>query len=209
MDTDDTLRPDGGAAPTEAASGGDGTRERLILAGLRELNEHGIRNFSTRRVAKTCGVSCAAPYKHFKDTHAFIAEILKYINGIYYERQKQTLARFTDRDSRCQLLEVSLDYIRFLAEHPEFRRIIMQNYRSGGDEEFQALRGSLSMPIYRLVARYCRDVNMSPEARRRKTFVFRSIIYGAAMFIDNGQMAYNEETMAMVASVLEREFDLP
>ena len=50
------------------------TREQLILAGVEELNRYGIRGFSTRRVAKQCGVSCAAPYKHFKDTHEVIAE---------------------------------------------------------------------------------------------------------------------------------------
>ena len=60
---------------------GKSTRETLILAGLEELNEYGVQHFSTRRVAKACGVSCAAPYKHFKDSHEFIAEILGYING--------------------------------------------------------------------------------------------------------------------------------
>ena len=50
-------------------TGARNTREALILAGLEELNEYGIQHFSTRRVAKACGMSCAAPYKHFKDAH--------------------------------------------------------------------------------------------------------------------------------------------
>lgn len=45
---------------------GKSTRETLILAGLEELNEYGVQHFSTRRVAKACGVSCAAPYKHLR-----------------------------------------------------------------------------------------------------------------------------------------------
>ena len=190
------------------APGGDSTRDALIQAGLAELNEHGIQDFSTRRVAKKCGVSCAAPYKHFKDTQAFIAAILTYINSLYDERQQRTLAQFAQYDSRRQLLEAALDYVRFLAENPQFRRIIMQNYR-GGDSEFHVLRGKLSLPIYRLMARYCRDVNMPPEVRRRKTFIFRSIIYGAAMFFDTGELMYNEENMRLVAQALDREFDLP
>ena len=68
-----------------------GTRERLILAGVEELNAYGVQHFSTRRVAKACGVSCAAPYKHFKDTHAFIAEILGYINRQYDAEQRVVL----------------------------------------------------------------------------------------------------------------------
>lgn len=185
-----------------------GTRDQLILAGVEELTQHGIQGFSTRRVAKNCGVSCAAPYKHFKDTREFIAEILKYINGQYNERQKETLKKYADCDSRTQLLQVALDYIRFFAENPQFRRVVMQNFKDC-DESFRSLRGQLSYQIYKIVSRYCRDVGMPDDVRLRKTFLVRSIIYGAALFFDTGELEYNEENMEMVARMLDREFDLP
>ena len=118
------------------------------------------------------------------------------------------LATYADCDSRRQLVEVALDYIRFLTEYPEFRRVIMQNYRFS-DQKFQDLWGNISIQIYRVAARYSRDVNMPPEARRRKTFMIRSIIYGAAMFIDQGTMPRGEESMDLVRAMLERELDLP
>lgn len=192
----------------DSQNSGGNTREQLILAGLEELNRHGIQNFSTRRVAKKCKVSCAAPYKHFEDTQAFIAEIFGYMNRMYYEQQKKTLEKYANCDSKKQLLEVSLDYIRFLVEHPEFRRVIMQNYKDCG-EEYRCLRGQLSVETYRVVSRYCEDVHMPDDVRKRKTFIIRSIIYGAAFFFDNGELAYTEENMNMVAAMLEREFDLP
>ena len=189
-------------------TGGDATRENLIRAGLEELNEYGVAHFSSRRVAKKCGVSNAAPYKHFKDTGAFIAAILEHINTMYYARQRKVLETYADCDSRRQLLEVALDYIRFLTEHPEFRRVIMQNYRYS-DPEYQNLRGNISLQTYRVAARFCRDVNMSPEVRRRKTFMIRSIIYGAAAFIDQGSMPRGEESIELAKAMLERELDLP
>jgi AcrR family transcriptional regulator len=185
-----------------------GTREQLIRAGLQELNEYGIQNFSTRRVAKRCGVSCATPYKHFKDTQEFIAAILDDINRQYNERQKKTLEKYAHCDSRTQLLQVSLDYLRFLTEYPELRRVIMQNFKDC-DPAFRSLRGQLSYQLYKVVARYCRDVNMPDDVRKRKTFLVRSILYGAALFFDNGEMEYNQENMDMVAAMLNREFDLP
>ena len=185
-----------------------GTRDQLILAGVEELNQHGIQGFSTRRVAKNCGVSCAAPYKHFKDTKEFIAEILKYINRQYNERQKETLKKYAHCDSRTQLLQVALDYIRFFAENPQFRRVVMQNFKDC-DESFRSLRGQLSYQIYKIVSRYCRDVGMPDDVRLRKTFLVRSVIYGAALFFDTGELEYNEENMRMVAEMLDREFDLP
>lgn len=192
----------------EKTNAGKDTRALLIQAGLEELNEYGVAHFSSRRVAKKCGVSSAAPYKHFKDVDAFIAAILEHIIKIYYTRLERVLETYADCDTRRQLLEVAMDYVRFLIEYPEFRRVIMQNYRFS-DQEFQNLWGNISIQIYRVAARYSRDINMSPDARRRKTFMIRSIIYGAAMFIDQGTMPRNEESMDMVCAMLERELDLP
>lgn len=185
-----------------------GTRERLILAGVEELNAYGVQHFSTRRVAKACGVSCAAPYKHFKDTHAFIAEILGYINRQYDAEQHVLLEKYKDASAREQLVQVSLHYIRFLTEHPAFRRIVMQNFQNC-DEEYRVLRGQMSIKTYEVVSRYCAEVKMSPEVRKRKTFIVRAIIYSAALFFDNGELKYNEENMEQVRALLEREFDLP
>lgn len=184
------------------------TKEQLILAGLEEINTHGIAGFSTRRVAKNCNISCAAPYKHFKDTDDFISEILGYINDMYISEQRLVLEKYKDCSSRERLIKVSLHYIRFLVENPEFRRVIMQNYNNC-DEKYRCLRGRLSSQTYDLVSEYCRDVNMSDEARSRKTFMIRSIIYGSALFFDNNEMEYNEENMQMVCDMLNREFDLP
>lgn len=184
------------------------TREQLILAGVEELNQYGTRGFSTRRVAKQCGVSCAAPYKHFKDTHEFIAEIFGYINRQYEQQQKLVLEKYKNCSSREQLVEISLNYIRFLTDHPAFRRVIMQNFQDC-DEEYRCLRGQLSTRTYETVSRYCEEVGMPDDVRMRKTFIVRAIIYSAALFFDNGELEYSEKSMQSVRSLLEREFDLP
>ena len=184
------------------------TREQLILAGLEELNQYGIRNFSTRRVAKNCGISCAAPYKHFQNTQEFIGAILDYVEKMYSAQQKEILVKYAHCDSRTQLLQASLDYIRFLVQYPELRRVIMQNFKDC-DEVYHKIRGQFSYQIYKIVSRYCLEVHMPDDVRKRKTFTVRSIIFGAALFFDNGEMEYTQENMDMVASILNREFDLP
>lgn len=191
----------------EASDAPLSTREQLILAGLDELNEYGVQHFSTRRVAKACGISCAAPYKHFKDTHEFIAEIFGYVNRLYDSEQAEVLEQCKDMSSREQLVEVSLRYIRFLTEHPAFRRIVMQNFQDC-DEEYRVLRGKLSLKTDEIVTRYCEEVHMPDDVRRRKTFLVRAIIYSAALFFDNGELEYNEENMEKARALLEREFDL-
>ena len=58
-------------------------RDKLLDVGMAELNEFGYQNFSVRRIAAKCGVSCAAPYKHFKDKHSYVAAILEHNSNSY------------------------------------------------------------------------------------------------------------------------------
>ena len=102
----------------------------------------------------------------------------------------------------------SMHYIRFLTEHPAFRRIVMQSFQDC-DEEYRVLRGQMSIKTYEVVSRYCEEVQMPPDVRKRKTFIVRAIIYSAALFFDNGELEYNEKNMEQVRGLLEREFDLP
>ena len=99
-------------------------RERLLLAGMEEIEKSGIQNFSLRRVAANCSLSCAAPYKHFKDKAEFISAIVQYISDKWYARQRAVVERCKG-GTREQLTEISLEYIRFLVENPHFRAIVM------------------------------------------------------------------------------------
>lgn len=181
--------------------------DQLILAGIEELNQSGINAFSVRRIANKCGVSCAAPYKHFSDKQNFIAEIIVYINGKWYERQKIIIEKYPS-PIRKQIVEICLEYIRFLLENSQFRSIIMFKYDEF-DKKYSSLRNKLSILSYELVSKYCKEVNMPNDIRIRKTFIIRSIMYGAALMFDNGELEYNEKNMKMVANLIEREFDLP
>lgn len=181
-------------------------RAQLIQAGTQELNVHGLEGFSVRRVAASCGVSCAAPYKYFKDKQAFICAIISNINQQWSKYQRAATQGLTS--TRDKLLAVCMAYVQFLSEFPQFRAIIMMEY-SGQDEQFNLLRGQLNAQTYALVSRLCKEQNISEKDRRRKIYVFRSLIYGAALMFDKGEMAYNEENLTLVRQTLERELDLP
>ena len=117
-------------------------REVLLLAGISEINEHGVAGFSIRRVAQSCGVSCAAPYKHFKDKRDFIASIIEFVNELWASRQQEVLSRCSP-SLREQIVEISVNYVKFIMENPYFRSILMLK-----DEEYDniyhKIRGQLS-----------------------------------------------------------------
>ena len=182
-------------------------REDLIKAGIAEINQYSISGFSVRRVAESCGMSCGAPYKHFGNKKGFIMAIIEYVNEQWHERQQKILDAYPN-DTRAQLVEISVDYVKFLVEHPHFRSILTLK-----DDEFDNIyhkrRGELSSLTQQLVKKYCDDVNMPPEVRIRKLYVIRALIFGAALMFDNGELPYNKEMLENVRYSMNREFDLP
>ena len=179
-------------------------KESLIEEGLREIAENGVQNFSMRRVASACGVSCAAPYKHFKDKEEFFAALIDYIAVIWKERQNSVLEN-CPTDNRSRLVALSVEYVRFLVENPHVRSLIMTQYKEF-DEAYSNMRSRMSNKSRRILVEYCREVNMSPEVYRRKIMVVRSLIFGAALLFDSGEIEYNEAALKDLEYNISREF---
>ena len=182
-------------------------REVLLLAGISEINTQGVTGFSIRRVATACGVSCAAPYKHFKDKKEFIAAIIDFVNSEWHQRQSEILNE-CGGDLRRQLVELCCGYIHFLMEKPYFRSILLLK-----DDEFDNIyhrpRGALSSRSQQLEQELFATCRWTPEVFRRKLHIIRSLLFGTMFMLDTGELEYNDETMANFRYAIDREFDLP
>lgn len=182
-------------------------RHRLIEAGIEEINRVGVTDFSVRRVATACGVSCAAPYKHFRDKREFIAAIIEYVNDQWRVRQEEILAS-CGGGLREQIVEVVVGYVRFLMEKPWFRSILMLK-----DAEFDNLyhkaRGQMSSRSQQMEARFFAQSGWEPEKIRRKLHIVRAILFGTVFLVDAGELPYNESVLQTIRIAVDREFDLP
>jgi len=180
-------------------------KERLILAGIDEIKKNGVKDFSMRKVAEGCLLSCATPYKHFKDKQDFISEIIKYVNNIWYERQLEIKEKCPG-NTKLLLIETSVEYIRFLLLNPHFRSIIMLKDENMNEDQIRE-KSKLSSFSMELINRYCDEIKMPEEVKIIKTFIIRSLIYGAALMIDNGEITYSEKNMDYIRKIIEREFN--
>jgi AcrR family transcriptional regulator len=68
--------PDGPRGRRESYHHGN-LREALVAAALRLIAERGPAGFTFAEVARAAGVSPAAPYRHFRDKNALMAEIAR------------------------------------------------------------------------------------------------------------------------------------
>ncbi len=186
----------------------EANREKFLKAAVIELEEHGIADFSIRRVAKKCGVSCAAPYKHFESKNDLLAEVMQYVGKKWKEVLKSTVEVHKDEPIRDQLIAISMSYIVFLCTYPEYLAIL-----SMSDAIFKpnSLTGSsnVSAATSDLIEAYCRKADINEETRVRKYYVIRSLIFGGTKMITSGILPFDSKTLDMIKTNIEREFDLP
>ncbi|MGH7528396.1 MAG: TetR/AcrR family transcriptional regulator, partial [Gemmatimonadales bacterium] len=114
-------RPKAQSDPRAAPYHHGDLRRALIETALTMVTEEGAWNFTLREVARRAGVSHAAPYNHFADKSALLAEVAA-LGFQALRRQMEGSARRPPRSSRQALLGIATAYVRFGVEHPAHYR---------------------------------------------------------------------------------------
>lgn len=161
-------------------------RTRLILSGLREIEEHGEGDFSLRRVAQNAQVSCAAPYRHFKDREDLIGAILAYVQGKWALLCREISTAFADDFAR-RLTELSLAYLRFWLSNPNYRSLLLSRTSPCRHADFEA-------PIRELCGQIAGE-----EDGETLCFSILSTVYGTLLLASDG-----EKTERLVALARRR-----
>lgn len=176
------------------------TREKLILAGMEEIRAYGIQGFSLRRVAKACGVSCAAPYKHFEGKEDLFDAMVDYVNEKWRERMRSGLELSGPVENAIAYL--AADYVRFLCSNPHFKSVLLIK-ETGLDSPNAAELVPLSVTAKRLFIIYGRKHNLSRGELRGRIFVVRSLIYGSAVILGADSSGMEERLSRLNAAILD------
>ena len=93
-------------------------------------------------------------------------------------------------------------YIDFLVKYPYFRSVIMAGFERKNDEiEAQKKISPVSSGI---IKEYIKKYNIDEKTCMERMFLIRSMIYGAALMIDNGQLEYNDAVKEMIRNLLDK-----
>ena len=160
------------------------TRDRLATAAASLLDEGGPEAVTFREVGRLAGVSHNAPYKHFADKTALLAEIAT--------RQLQTLTRQLERASRSARSDVegmeavAVVYVRWASRHPE--RFKLTFSRLGIDDpDLAAAATSARMAFFRPFAHAERHGTLPIDAERASLLAW-TIAHGAVDLDLNGHL---------------------
>jgi AcrR family transcriptional regulator len=98
-------------------------RRALIDTALAMVTEEGAWDFTLREVARRTGVSHMAPYNHFEDKSALLAEVA----ALGFESLSKTMeaaARTQPRSARQAVAGTAAAYVKFGVEHPAHYRLM-------------------------------------------------------------------------------------
>ena len=172
------------------------SRERLIQAGIQELETSGLSGFSVRKVAQRCGVSCAAPYRHFRDKNALIQAMAAYYNRRWAERQAERL-KGAGSDITRLLQETCKEYLRFLLDNPYFCLLVTHTDSENGKWYLTHLFDGAT-PTKKLIENYCIEHRMPAETAHIKIILLRGLLFGVTMMVASGELALSEENLQMM-----------
>lgn len=185
----------------------EANKEKFLKAAVSELEEHGVSDFSIRRVAKRCGVSCAAPYKHFESKNDLLLQVMRYIGKKWECIWKDTMDAHKNEPYKEQIIAICMAYIVFLCTYPEYQTILYMNDRVF-PPEILAEKSKLTSKSEGLINDYCTSVNMPDDVKKRKKFIILSILYGGSIMINSGAIPFDGDTMDMIKANIRREFDI-
>lgn len=180
----------------------EGIRERLIIAGIKEIELHGLNDFSLRRVASMCDVSCAAPYRHYKNKDELVLAIIAYINSRWDMMGEQIEATFAG-DTAKQLAEICIANVRFLVANPNYLSIMLP-VKSGMTEMQQVERGKIWSRIDALAKKYAAEKGYEKDRKDELSFLLQTLVYGTVMLLGDADADECEQKIAFMRRELLR-----
>jgi AcrR family transcriptional regulator len=177
-------------------------RNALLQAAADLLEKVGAAGLSLRQLAEHAGLSRQAPYNHFENKEALLAELVR--DG--FERLAKALAASGDPHADNALERAADAYVRRAQESPALFRLMFSRElvdvsrypaaASAGSQAFGKLKeivatfaradrvDELTLAAWSLVHGYatlCIEVNLEPDGRRRaRARLFACIIHSAA-----------------------------
>ena len=180
-------------------------KSQLIYEGLKLLNDEGYDGFSLRKVARLCGVSQTAPYRHFQNKDELIAAITDQALDAFGQRL-QSAVDMHPGDPNAQLTEMGVAYIRFFAENPEYLRLLFLSdvqlkRRFAKDEQTSRHTRSFRV-LHDTTARFIQASPECPYTHDELIIFSWGLVHGISTLIAAGELPGNEEMLQTVEKVI-------
>lgn len=137
-------------------------RNTLILAAAELIEESGSLDFAMVEAARRAGVSCAAPYRHFRDKEELLQAVAQ-LCFMGLSEVSQQAVEGKDLATEDAMVALGSAYIRFMLEHRNFHDLMWgeSGARAMEDENLD-LRGSGFYVLADCVTARCERESIGP-----------------------------------------------
>ncbi len=168
-------------------------KNRLMFAGMQELEEHGVNDFSLRRVASRAQVSCAAPYRHFKSREDLILAVLAFIRERFFLFCEAVRAAHKE-ETRTLCIELAISQVRFLIASPQLFSILLL---SSSEHAYREEIAALDEPLCEAVR------ELYPIGWERVLSELLARVLGYSVLLVRGSIENNESTFLQLRQDLK------
>jgi len=188
-------------------------KKELINKGLYLLNQDGYESFSFRKVAVMCGVSHAAPYKHFENKDQLIAEITQEVANSFRASLEEVLIRYPD-DPKLQIIEMGKAYVRYMVENPEYLKFIflssfnhIKSVKLTNNNFFYEEKTAFGV-FYQSATNYLKTLQISRDNWTLDILTMWSLVHGIAVLITNHSIEYDGDYLELVEQMLQEKLTI-
>ena len=137
-------------------------REALIEAGLKLIEEKGVRALTLREIGSQVAVSRSAAYRHFADKEDLLAAICE-AGFVQFAAALELARRNAPTDFASRLTAMALAYVRFAMKHPAHYEVMFGSLQPADPAR---LRGSESaVRVFGILKQTIRDGQQSGHVR--------------------------------------------
>ena len=176
----------------------------LMQAALQLIQKKGPRGFSMNEACRLAGVSVSAPYNHFKDKDALLAEITVAGSTLLLE---EVLTASSEGRPNEKLVKIYHAYIHFAQRHPDYFAVMFQ---SGIDKDaFPRIREAAEK-VFGVTYRNALEIENSPKRAQELAVAVWTTAHGFACLRAEGALATASDPDAnLIADALVRRMLKP
>lgn len=179
-------------------------KTELIQKGLLIFSKEGYEGLSLRKVAKACGVSQTAPYRHFKDKDELITAITIHAMRLFDLSLQQAARRPGDPGE--QLREMGVAYVHFFVANPKYLKLLFfSKIKEYIKKDGCGGEGHPFSTLINAVKRYKEWAVNETRSVEELTLYCWGLVHGISVLISSGHMPHAGNHLSLAESVIRGE----
>jgi len=156
----------------------------LKKTALHLVREKGPRGFSLNEASRLAGVTAAAPYRHFEDKDALLAELA--CDGCHLMTLELREAATKVSGVKEQMLEAGMAYLRFSSAHADYFDVI---FNAGLDKTKYQELGRAAAEAFGVILELSHRSEKTPELARQRAVSAWALVHGFATLAEDGALS--------------------